>query len=343
MSALRQYNADDFNKRVRQLNEPWQHILLNVKSLTLHEIIELICKATHLNVSGVYYNNRQFTFKHIAPSLEQDKASLFKALYGLAITLATGVIHQSLVQNIRNEWVIEMLHIPWNGSPAFVFACQQHMQTVMAWMISIMNKLNVYTPLHQIDSRGNTPLHFAVVQKKWDWVTQLIEHGCSPYIKNDLGKTPIMLTAPYYNKLKIFKAESKEWFDALHETIVDGKEHAMWCHALLDAGADVNQSELYNSPVDSLIIFAQSGMDMNLPGTLSLTVEQNRILFMYGKIPTDWDEILYAFQENDWIRMLHAFFNGKITQIPEEYRKNVLSRQCVTNKTFVIQSKIQNM
>ena len=74
-----------------------------------------------------------------------------------------------------------------------------------------------------------------------------------------------MLAAPHHLRLDMFyTGESSEWYNALHDALVVGKHDASWCVALIDRGADVNQLELYDAPIDCLIVLAVHGMDMNL-------------------------------------------------------------------------------
>ena len=112
-------------------------------------------------------------------------------------------------------------------------------------------------------------------------------------------------------------------------------------YALIVAGADVNQPELYNSPLDSLLVFAKCGIDMNLPTCETFNSEQYRIMFLYGKIPTNWNNVLNAFSENDWVRMLHDIsINFNNVNITQEYRDNIKSRKAITDSTLNLQYKL---
>tara|TARA_B100000795_G_C22548153_1_gene341437 strand:- start:373 stop:633 length:261 start_codon:yes stop_codon:yes gene_type:complete len=84
-------------------------------------------------------------------------------------------------------------------------------------------------------------------------------------------------------------------------------------------------------------------MDMNLPIDATFSIEQYRIMFLYGRIPNNWNHVLNAFSENEWVRMLHDIsieFNGaKITQ---EYKENLQSRRAITDTTIKLQKFITN-
>ena len=326
------------------LTYPWNYILQNIDHLNAIQILQLIVqKSQHLNIRGITINNKQCTFETIAQHIPEEQANVFFALYGLAITCVTGELHTYLKQYTRTDWVHLFIHIKIHKQPIFVYACQQNIQTLMQWMIEVMNDIRNFEPLIQQDIYGNTPLHYAVMRKQWKWTQRLVDKNCSPFVKNNKGKTPLMLTAPHQEHLEIFKKHNKQWFDALHEALVDGKEDAMWCYALINEGADCNQPELYNSPCDSLLIFARSGMDMNLPTDETFSIEQYRLMFLYGRKPIKWNNVLNAFSENEWVRMLHDISIGfDDVQMTQEYKDNLKSRRAIIDTTIKLQKFITN-
>ena len=97
-----------------------------------------------------------------------------------------------------------------------------------------------------------------------------------------------------------------------------------------------------DSPVDSLLVFATRGMDMNIADAPdSSTAEHYRIMYMFGKKPRDWSTVLHAFSEPEWIRFLHRFFETNETDIdvPQEYKENVMNRQIITKVTEKIRAR----
>ena len=48
-------------------------------------------------------------------------------------------------------------------------------------------------------------------------------------------------------------------------------------------------------PAESLQIFAEAGLDMNLGPLPELSAEQRRIIYMHGRRPDDWKLVLDAF------------------------------------------------
>lgn len=335
MSAIKLGISDDLHKATESLDYPWGYIIQNASTLTQEQIIEHACSAEHLNVSGVFYEKEQHTFKLLA--LKVTCADAFKSLYGLSVTMATGVVHPFLNQHVRTEWAIRLLSVKIHGSPAFAFACRQKYHTVVVWMIEVMNQMEDYTPILQVDCDGNSPLHIAVKHKKWEWAKRLMEHGSLPFLKNKEGKTPIMLAAPYFEYLIIFKQHSLEWFEAMHEALVDGKKHPAWCQTLIDEGADFNQPELYDSPIESLLIFAHAGMDMNMSFDGDLSDDQFKIMYTHGKIPTDFSRVLTIFHDDTWVRLLHNLARGQDIE-DEEYTSRISTRRAVTKSTYRLQS-----
>lgn len=338
MSAIKLGISDDIHQATKSLDYPWNYIIQNASTLTQEQIIEHACTAKHLNVTGVFYQHEQHTFELLA--LKVSCADAFKALYGLSVTMATGVVHEYLKNHVRREWAIRLFSVRIHDSPAFVFACKQKYHAVVVWMISVMNELKDYSPILQVDCDGNSPLHIAVLHKKWEWTKQLLEHDAKPYQKNNQGKTPIMLAAPHFEYLSLFKTRSREWFDALHEALLSGNKHPAWCQTLIDEGADFNQPELYDSPIESLLIFAHAGMDMNMPFKGPLTNDQLKIMYIHGKVADNFDRVLSVFQDEFWVRLLHNLKHGLHDIQDEEYIERLSSRQAITKNTLNLQQKI---
>ena len=341
MSAIKSYISDDIHDCVKSLDYPWGYIIQNASTLSQKQVIEHACNAEHLNVSGVFYKKEQRTFEILGHQVTCVDA--FKSLYGLSVTMATGTIHPFLKQHVRSEWVIRLFFVKIHGSPAFAFACRQKYDAVVVWMVDVMNQLKEYTPILQVDCDGNSPLHIAVKHQKWDWAKRLMEHGSLPFLKNNEGKTPLMLAAPHYEMLTIFKQCSLEWFDALHEALVDGKKHTSWCQALVDEGADFNQPELYDSPVDSLLIFAYVGMDMNMAFEGHLSDDQLTIMYMHGKIASNFDRVLTIFQDDTWCRLLHNAVHACENIEDEEYIERISTRRAVTTHTYQLQQATRRL
>tara|TARA_B110001450_G_scaffold36530_1_gene32319 strand:- start:2150 stop:3211 length:1062 start_codon:yes stop_codon:yes gene_type:complete len=337
MSAIKFGISDDIQHCTELLDDPWRYIIQNAATLSQEQVIEHASTADHLNVSGVFYEKEQHTLKLLAPKVAC--ADAFKALYGLSVTMATGVVHPYLKQHVRTEWAIRLLSIKIHESPAFVFACRQKYHAVVIWMIEVMNQMENYSPILQVDCDGNTPLHIAIKNKKWEWAKRLMEHGSLPFLKNHKGQTPVMLTAPHFEYLTIFKQHSLEWFEALHEALVHGKKHPAWCQTLIDEGADFNQPELYDSPIESLLIFAHAGMDMNMSFDGELIDDQLKIMYAHGKIPTDFGRVLSVFQDDTWVRLLHNLVHGQHIE-DEEYIQRIVTRRVVTKSTSRLQQII---
>ena len=137
----------------------------------------------------------------------------------------------------------------------------------------------------------------------------------------------------------IFKQHSLEWFEALHEALTDGKKHPAWCQTLIDEGADFNQPELYDSPIESLLIFAHAGMDMNMPFDGDLSDDQLKIMYTHGKIATDFNCVLNIFHDDAWVRLLHNIVRGQDIE-NEEYIERVSKRRAVTKSTYRLQQRI---
>lgn len=335
MSALRSDFQATFLYEVSKLEEPWRSILPELEDLTPEQVIQKI-GTTSIKVSGVYVHNYQCTFEKIAERLNNTPvANMLFVLYGIAVSCTTGQVHPYLNTYMCEKWIPWVLKLYIHDEPMFVYACRHSMKSFVAWMISIMKQKSFWEPCSMVGKNGDTVLHIAVRRRQWDWAKWLLSHEGLPYQKNEQGFSPIMLAAPHHLRLDMFyTGESSEWYNALHDALVVGKHDASWCVALIDRGADVNQLELYDAPIDCLIVLAVHGMDMNLgPLPKNLSDEQRKLFYLYGRQPEAWDYVIGAFKDAKWLYFLHDFFEGKETEIPDIYTENVSRRQCVTKKT----------
>lgn len=335
MSALRSDFRALYLYETTKLEVPWKLILPQLETMPVDEIMRQIGK-TSLVVSGVFVRNTQYTFEIIASQhSNSDVSDFLYALYGLVMTCASGEIHSYLKHYIRKEWASWLFTARVDNEPVFVLACRRSLKKFVEWMADIMEDISDWKACTEPDDNGNTALHIALQRHQWDWAKWLFSKGSSPYIKNKDGKTPIMLSAPHHEKIDLFcQKKDTHWFNALHEALVHGRNDATWCVALLDRGADVNQIELYDAPLESLIVFAKHGMDMNL-GELpeGATPDQLKVFYVYGHQPRQWESVISTFEDYSWVNFLHAFFILGQSSPPEEYKVNVLARQCVTEQT----------
>lgn len=335
MSALKSDFKPLFLHAVSKLEAPWRIILPQLETLSVSELVGLIGKAT-LDVAGVYVKSRQYNFEKIAARIHnKDISDFLFVLYGLALTMVTGDVHDYLVRYMRLEWVPCVLSFRIQGEPAFVLACQRSMKAAVEWMTDVMRDASCWSPCRQTLENGDSPLHMAVRRRQWEWAKWLFDHGVSPYTKNNKGDSSIMLIAPHHEKLDLFYSKSdSNWYNALHDGLVAGRDDCTWCVALLDRGADVNQLGLYDSPIDSLVVFAKHGMDMNLgPLPSHRTAEQLKIFYLYGRRPQLWERVIVAFPEIEWIQFLYAFYNDIECEVPNIYRTHLEGRQAVTKTT----------
>jgi hypothetical protein len=342
MSALRSDFMPLFMYEVSKLQDPWKTLLHNLQTLSVSDMQSII-GSTALDITGVYVKGIQCTFEKIAQrSTNTDVSHFFYVLYGLVMTCQTGEVHPYMQKYMRVEWTKWIFSARVESSPAFVLACERSLKGVVEWMAEVMNDAKEWSPCLLPNARGDTALHFAVKRRQWDWAKWLIARGASPYIENHSGENAIMLTAPHHEHMNVFDVpKDTSWFHALHKALVHGCYDASWCVAMLDQGADVNQVELYDAPIDSLVVFAKHGMDMNLgPLPEDTSAEKLHLFFMYGRKPERWQRVLDAFEEFSWIRTLHNFFNHGSVDMPEIYKENIMARQCITEETRYIQHKL---
>lgn len=335
MSALKSDFKPLFLHAVSKLESPWNTILPQLETLTVPQMVDLIGTTT-LDVAGVYVKGRQCTFEKISSRLHnKDMADFLLVLYGLVLTMTTGDVHEHLSTYMRVEWMPWVLSFRIQGEPVFVLACQRSLKVVVEWMTDMMREASCWAACRQQLENGDSSLHMAVRRRQWDWAKWLLDHGASPYTKNNQGNSSIMLVAPHHEKLDLFYSkDDSNWFNALHDALVAGRHDSTWCVALLDRGADVNQWKLYDAPIDSLIVLAKHGMDMNLgPLPRLRTPDQLKMFYLYGRRPIHWQHVIAAFPEIEWIRFLHSFYHDMDIEVPTVYRTHVEGRQAITPTT----------
>jgi hypothetical protein len=306
MSALKSDFTPLFEEAVKKLQQPWSIILQSLDK-TPQELIDIIGQS-ELDISGVHIYGQQYTLETIATRQTTDVAHFLYTIYGLVLSCTTGKLDELLTRYARHEWVSWLLKANVGGSPAFLIACSRSLKEVATWMVGAMNECSNFEPLQVTTEHGDTALHIAIRKEQWEWAVWLVENDVSPYQKNKQQQSPLMLVAPNYEKIELFKGDSpQEWYNALHDALVYGKNYPKWCETLLELGADVNQPELYDATPESLQIFAMYGMNMNLatlPATLS--IEQRRIFYLHGHIPTRWDWVLEAFSDETPLKLYAA-------------------------------------
>ena len=336
MSALKSDFVPLYLHQVSKLNAPWKHILSQLETITVSKCIELI-GTSNLDIAGVFVKGQQFTFENISSRLHnKDVADFLLLLHGLSLTMVTGELHEYVEHYIRLEWVPFVLSLHIENEPVFALACKRSLKLVAEWMTDVMRESKSLELCGQTLQNGDSALHMAVRRRQWDWAAWLLSQGVSPYLKNSHGESPIMLVAPHHEKMDLFclKKDAK-WFDALHDALVAGRNDATWCVALIDRGADVNQLILYDSPIDSLVVLAKHGMDMNLgPIPEGRTADQLKVFYVYGRKPEHWQNVISAFPEMDWIRFLHSFYHDIDVEIPIAYSTNIKSRQAITKTSI---------
>ncbi len=347
MSAIKSDFRASFLYETAKLEEPWKFILPQLETMPVEEMMSQIGK-TSLVVSGVYVRGKQLTFEDIAGRISNESMSHFLyVLYGVVLSVSTGTVHKYLREYMCIEWVPWVLSASVSGDPLFVLCCRRSLKPIVEWMVKWMEKASNWEPITVTDSKGDCALHIAVDRHQWDWAKWLISRGCSPYMKNIAGHTPMMLSFPNHERLDMFCLQKdNDWFSALHGALMYGRNDSSWCIALIDRGADVNQLELYDAPIDCLVVFAKNGMDMNLgPLPLHLTADQLKLFYAYGHKPKDWSKVIDAFEDASWIYFLHSLASLQVEDMSshelfEEYRLNVQSRQCITNETRNIIDKM---
>jgi hypothetical protein len=332
MSALKSNFKQTLMTNIENLEAPWRNIL-SLKNTPIGAILPLL-QHQELQVSGVMVVGEQYNFEKIAHLhfFQNEKKQLLLALYGLSISCVTGTIHPYLETHAKKEWYPIFHTMKFKSNYMFMHICKHSLNELASHFIE---KSDTYDWLNSsLVENNDTALHLAIRHRHWTWAEWLLDKGVSPFIKNNQNETPISLTAPRHDMLNIFcKTPTVEWYGALHDALVIHRQDTLWCTSLIGRGADVNQIELYDSPVESLLVFAKHGMDMNLgPLPDNLTREQLRVFFMYGRQPMVWKNVIRAFSGDKLLMFIDVFHNGKRVE-DEEYRQNVCSRHAISEKS----------
>jgi len=65
--------------------------------------------------------------------------------------------------------------------------------------------------IDKLDKEGNTALHYAILSDNQSIVTQLLNNGANPNIKNEEGLTPLVISSYSFDKSGIKKRPLKNW------------------------------------------------------------------------------------------------------------------------------------
>jgi len=334
MSALKSDFQPLFEEAVTKLEPPWSLVLHSLDQTPQH-IMDIIGHA-RLDISGVFVKGQQYTLEKIAARFDGDVSHFLYVIYGLVMTCTTGELHEHLARYARHEWIPWLLKANIAGEPAFIVVCKRSLKSAATWMVGALNECSNFEPLTISTKEGDTALHIAIRKGQWEWAVWLVDNGVSPYQKNKKQESPIMLMAPHHTKIELFKVNSLEkWHNALHDALIYGKCHPEWCEALLNMGADVNQPELYDAPLESLQLFANHGMDMNLgPLPENITTEQRHVFYLNGHVPKQWELVMGDFND-EWPAKLYALHFKQ--QVPEEMVYSLTNRKALTPETLNLQ------
>lgn len=332
MSALKSNLKEMYQEKIIQLNTPWRDIL-SFENPGCTDLQKL--EHQELQVAGIMIGSIQYNFEKISQlySCPKQKSHLLLALYGLAISCVTGTVHSHLQTYAKTEWYPIFQKMKYKNNYIFMHICKHSLNELAAHFI---DKCDSYEWLNErLDHNNDTALHLAIRNRQWEWAKWLIEKGLSPFDLNDQQETPLSLAMPHVDRLDMFcKVKNSELYNALHHALILGRENTSWCCALIEMGADVNQIELYDTPLESLLVFAKYGMDMNLgPLPDNLSIDQLRVFFMYGRQPTTWKHVIRAFPD-DKIQMFINIFHQKNKVEDREYIQNIRSRQAITQCTI---------
>ena len=333
MSALRPSTTKLVDTACQLLVSPWKDIFHAVENdADVFGILDII--GTHpLDVSGIYVDNVQYNFSTLAALVSGDLGDMFALMHAIKISCVTGVPHEDLIR-MRPEWASGFWALHVDDGPVFVLSCRKSFRGLAGFICKHLGPEPLKT-LEQCDTSGDTALHIAVRRRHWSWAKWLIDQGCDPHRKNHQGESPFLLAAPCWNTIDMFRTDDKaKWYNALHEALVKGRSDLQWTRAMLDAGADVNQPILYDSPIDCLLLFAHHGLDMNLgPLPDNMTPERYRIMYLHGRKPNDWSTVLDAFHEDEWVRFFRELYTGKEVKMPDEFAYNIKRRIAISDES----------
>lgn len=337
MSYLRTSLEGEFLEVISVLDAPWSAFYQNLHK-DVPTLMHIIGNAP-IDISGVWYQDQQYTMAMISTLVSGPVANFLKVLHGLFDTCTSGTLTPHLTNFIDNAWLPWLLKANICHEPAFLYICQRSLKTVAQFLLDEIETGGHNVCLSYTNAQGETALHIAVRKRQWQWAKTLIAKRQSPYQKNNKGESPLMLVAPFHDKLEDFKVEPlSDWYNELHDTLAYGRQSPEFCLKCIELGADFNQVVLYDSPTESLQIFAEAGLDMNLGPLPELSAEQRRIIYMHGRRPDDWKLVLDAFQESEkWPGKLFALHSGG--EVTEDMRVCLANRRAISQPSLDLQKK----
>ena len=337
MSFLRTNLEEQFSEVITDLNAPWSTFYKNLHK-DVPALMHIIGDAP-IDISGVWYQDQQYNMAMIATLVSGPVSNFLKALHGLFITCTSGVLNPLLTNHLDNSWLEWLLKANICHEPAFLYICHRSLKTVAQFLLDEIETGGHNACLSYTNAQGETALHIAVRKRQWQWAKTLIAKNVSPYQKNKSGESALMLVAPFHDKLEDFKVEPlTDWYNELHDTLPYGRQSPEFCRKCLELGADFNQVVLYDSPAESLQIFAEAGLDMNLGPLPELSAEQRRIIYMHGRRPDDWKLVLDAFQESEkWPGKLFALHSSD--EVTEDMRVCLANRRAISQTSLDLQKK----
>lgn len=316
---------------------PWCDVYTNLDK-TPKQMMDII-KTDNIDISGVYVDGKQYCMSDIAYYAPESSSQFLYALYGLFVTCTTGKIDQCFEQYVRSEWIPWFLQASILNEPAFLYVCKRSLTDVAQFILNLIEVGNHEQVFNIVNSEGDSALHIAVRKKQWQWAKLLVKNKCCPYLKNKAGHSPMMLAAPYYEQIEMFKVNPiHKWYSGLHDAILHGKDHPEWIQMLAELGADINQDELVACPVNSLKALLRAGLDPNI-GQLPPSDEQRRILYLYGREPCSFGDLRETFKENDTIvqELIALHYYSECT---EQMKQKILSRRAIDKKTIKLKKRI---
>jgi hypothetical protein len=337
MSAIKTDLPTKIKSAINGTITPWSTVYTNLDK-TPKQLMDII--ADHnIDISGVYVDGKQYNMSDVAYYAPGSSQSFLYALYGLFVTCTTGKSDPHLEQYIKSEWIPWLLQASILNEPAFLYVCKRSLTDVAQFILHLIEASAHYQVFNIVNSDGDSALHIAVRKKQWQWAQLLIKNKSCPYLKNKAGHSPMMLVAPHFEQIEMFKVKPEHyWYSELHDAIVHGKNHPGWIRTLAELGADINQDELIDSPPESLQILATAGLDPNI-GRIPPSNEQRRILYLYGREPCNWHNVTEIFKaDKDIVQELFALHY--YSECTEQMKQNILSRRAIDKKTIKLKKRI---
>lgn len=108
-------------------------------------------------------------------------------------TLYETIIHNeySMFQIVMERCTPEMIQYRDRHGNSIVHAAVNRLTSTTGYIEDIINKLGGYIDINSQNVDGNTPLHLAVINERFDMAAILVEAGADINIKNNNGLTPI--------------------------------------------------------------------------------------------------------------------------------------------------------